>query len=490
MTTKLDSTMQDIFVECCRSVEMTAKVFFPERFHRPFSSGHKQIFAAIDDPSIRKLLIKAPRGFGKTSILQLASNARDLLFQTTNYIVPISKTQDIAVQQAENLKRELQQNELIREFFPDLKTKNWSKEGWETSTGCLVVPRGANQQVRGQLYKNFRPNRIILDDIEGKKEVQNDRLRAELKTWVMTDVMNSVDRGAKDWKITVIGTVLHQDSLIEHLAADPAWTTISIELFDDDYKSQWPDFMSDEDVAAMVKEYRDSNRLDELWQEYRNIPISKEGASFQAEHFRYYREEELTSAQRRQMSTMVIVDPAKTTGPESCETAIVAVGFNPIERRLYIREIIAGHFNPHDQASLAISLAKKLGAIVLAVEKTGLDEYITYPFRTMMIKEGAAFTLVELKARGDKLDRISGLIPFYRQGMVYHNPDQCTKLESQLLMYPKSKMQDVMDATSYCVQVLDQAAAFFNGDALSFQHLEERYAELAAGYDEPLKYRS
>jgi hypothetical protein len=212
-----DTAVQEVLVSCYRSTRTSCKVLFPDRFTLPFSELHQEIFDILDDDSIQLAAIAAPRGFGKTSIVNLAYPAKKILFQEKQFIVPISCTATQAVMHSENLKRELTQNPIMVELFGPMKSDSFSKECWITQSGVMILPRGAGQQVRGILHKHHRPDLIICDDLEDPEAVMNDEIRKKLKEWFFADVCNSINRAKKDWKIVVIGTILHEDSLLANL---------------------------------------------------------------------------------------------------------------------------------------------------------------------------------------------------------------------------------------------------------------------------------
>jgi len=76
-----DKDLKSIMAECFLSTKMTSKVMFPERFYLPFSSLHDQIFEVLDNDDIQKVVIAAPRGFGKTSLINLAYPSKHILFR-------------------------------------------------------------------------------------------------------------------------------------------------------------------------------------------------------------------------------------------------------------------------------------------------------------------------------------------------------------------------------------------------------------------------
>ena len=449
--------LQQLMVDCMKSMEVFCKVFLPERFFRRFSTLHRQIFDILDDKTIQRRCIAAPRGFGKSSIISFAYPLRQILFKETNYVVPISLSATSAVEFSEEVKRELTTNTMIQKMFPEMKSKRWSRDLWDTSTGIRIKPRGSGQQVRGLLYGNSRPTDIIIDDIEDKEMVRNEQRRRELREWFYSDVCNSIDRGSKDWRITFVGTVLHQDSLLTTVLEDPEFKPLLLELCDDNYKSNWPDFMTDAEIRKLADHYRSQNMLVEFYQEYRNMPIALEDAHFTQEMFKFYDEGDssLGLDDARKCENIVIMDCAKTTGPTSNDTAIICIGLNLSDNKIYIRDLVLGQFHPSQQVDEALKMCSRFNVKNLGVEVTSLCEFITYPIRSEILSRHLNIGLVELKARGKKEDRICALQPFYKKGMVHHNSAVTGPLEAQLMSFPRGKKDDAIDAEAYLIEMLD-----------------------------------
>jgi len=455
-------TAKLLMSQCFLSTKVTAKMLFPDRFYLPFSSLHDTIFDILDDDKIQLAVIVAPRGFGKTSTVNLAFPAKKILFREKKFIVPISCTATQAVMQGENLKRELMNNRIIAGLFGPLKSDSFSKEMWVTSSGVAVMPRGSGQQVRGILYGDSRPDLIIVDDLEDTEAVRSDEQRAKTKAWFFEDVMNSINRAKRDWKIIVIGTLLHEDSLLANLLEDKGWHHSHLSICDDNFESNWPDFMDNEAILSLVDSYRRMGLLDSFYREYMGVPIAKESAKFKQEHFKQYEETDAEFIKvRNKLENIVIFDPAKTTKLASDETAIVGIGIDVETPKIFVRDIIKGRLHPEEQYNKAFDMADRLKAKVIGVEVTSLNEFITYPLRTEMLRQRRYYDIVELKARASKEERIEALVPFYRLGFVYHNTSCCAPLEAQLLSFPRSKRDDVMDAVAYVVEMLELGGRYF-----------------------------
>lgn len=273
------------------------------------------------------------------------------------------------------------------------------------------------------------------------------------------------------------------------------WYTTTISICDDNYKSNWPDFITDEGVRALADSFASKGLLDTFYREYRNIPIAKESASFRAEYFKYY--EEIDEPEKKEqkehkiyvapltihpyVENVVLVDPAKTVQMQSDFSAIVGVGVNTVDNRIFVRDVVARRLYPDELYNEIFAMALRIRARVIGIEVTSLNEFITFPFKNEMMKRGKFYELVELHARRSKLERIGALVPFYRQGSVYHNASCCGALESQLLWFPKSKRVDIADALAYLVPLLEEGSRYFQPTQ---KQLKDEFADLE--YDEPL----
>ena len=467
--------VEEVMAQCFASTKIAAKTLFPDRVSRPFTSIHDVLFDLMDDPTKQKVCIAAPRGFGKTTLNTIIHPAKKILFQEKHFIMPVSATASSAVAQGENLKRELLSNTDIGRFFGPMKSDVFSKEQWVTANDIMVMPRGAGQQVRGQLYKNYRPDLIIIDDLETTEGTASEDQRKKLKEWFYSDLCNCVDRSRNDWKIIMIGTVLHEDALLVELLDDPEWHSVRLEICDDDFNSHWPDFMSSEACKTLYNEYKAKGQADVFFREYRNLPISTEDATFKTDYFQDYAEEGLKG---KFLKYVVIVDPAKTVQMHSADSAIVCWAVDQDGRKLYFVDCVSGKFRPDELYNEMFDMVERWKATILAVEVTSLNEFITQPIKNEMRVRGVFPRFVELNARGKKEDRIAALAPFYRLGYVYHNPRVASKLESQLMGFPRSKLWDVMDAAAYIVELMELEGDYFHPSD-DYDVLEaEDYSEL------------
>lgn len=458
-----------------------AQMFMPDRFCAPFSNLHDQILRVFDSKD-RMKAIGAPRGIGKTSIA-IAKMAKCICYRQKKFIIFVSNSATSAEIHTENLKRELLGGKEIKDLFGNISAtsldgmdETFSKKAWVTSTGTYVLPRGSGQQIRGLTFGSYRPDLIIIDDLEDTETIDNPDVRLKRKTWFHADLMKATSRLNRDWEVIYIDTLKHEDALLEEMLSSPAWTSIRLELFDDNYKSLAPDFISDEEVMKEVEYHREHGILDVLYREFRCQPISKEDAIFKPEYFQYYDEAKLEA---RGVETFILVDPAKTVKIHADESAILAVGVSTKDAKIFVRDIVHGRLYPEQIYDEAIRMAAMYGARAIGCEVTSLHEFISKPFKDAIGKSGKYYEFIELAARGKKEERIRALVPYYRRGQVFHNRMVCAPLESQLLGFPKSKYWDVMDAFAYSIGMMDFGDRYFEPEPLvDDAEIEKKFLEL------------
>ena len=491
--------LDDLLVECYKSTGLFSKTFFPETFSSPFCQLHNEILELIDSPE-RKIAIAAPRGLGKTTICR-SLVAKSILYRDRNFVPYVSKSFSAAKLQTENLKRQIIQNRMIRKIFGSIKNKNateygidesFSKDSWvaklaEEDIGTMIFPRGSGQQIRGVLFGDKRPDLIIVDDFEDPDLICNEELRKKWKEWFFADLEKCVSRYSKDWKIVYIDTLKHEDSLLQELLDASDWCSVRLELFDDNLKSNAPLIMTDAEVQQEYKVHEEKGQLDVLYREYRNLPISTKDAVFDPKFFQKYSEPEEKLWENRNLRNVVIVDPAKTVKLHSDDSAIVCWGVDRTTHKMFLRDCVAGKMYPDELYDQMFQMVLRMNAGILGIEVTSLNEFIKQPIENEMMKRGMHPLLMWLSARAHKNDRIAQLAPFYRQGYVWHNESCCQKLESQLLSFPRSKHDDVMDASAYIIEVMDKDLLYFDPVDYDEFEQEESYKELEN--DDPLRFQ-
>ena len=488
------------------------KFFMPDHFRHAFNRAHYMMAEALDDTSIQKVNIVGCRGLGKTSIVVKGYIGRNVAWRHIHHVVYGSKSEDIAVQKTENLKLELMRNKRIQAIFPSIKvtgykddfTEKFSQTAWVAFGDVCVRSQGMKQAFRGLNYDRWRPEIVMLDDTQEMKEIQNAELRDEQFKHLRGDVEECVDQWEGSWfKIVHADTCKHEDGLTERLESLPDWTTIRIPAahYDEEkkvYITLYPDMLSQKRLDEKVESARIGGTLDVFARETLARPSAVEDQAFQKKDFHYYSEHDrkfITGLPI--MDTVILIDPAKAgrkavANPKACDTAIGVISVDRWSPAIYYREVIADRFDPNEIVDLVLELEQKFDVHIIGNEVTGLGKWGMYPFETEYRRRGGRCQLVELHAkRGEnedgKTERIKQLIPFYRRGQVFHNPNakSINKLEQQLLSFPTSKLWDCMDMAAYAVQVLSDTNLIFvpkQPTEMDYKAVEREYAAIERAY--------
>ncbi len=149
-------------------------------------------------------------------------------------IVIISETSTSAEEFTVRIRDAFTTSERLRYYYKvefhdaiDSITGQWTRSTFKFND-CFVQSVGSGQQIRGKVKGASRPTLVIADDIYSENNTITEERRARIKAWWNNAVMNSIDnvRG----KVLVLGTILHDDTIIVELEKNPQWNTIKIEL--------------------------------------------------------------------------------------------------------------------------------------------------------------------------------------------------------------------------------------------------------------------
>lgn len=129
-------------------------------------------------------VIAAPRGHAKSTNFTFKDTLHAVLYGYKHYCILISDSSDQAEEFLENIKTELEENADIIEDFGILKgNKVWRSGVILTKTDIKVEAIGSGKKIRGRHHRNWRPDLIVLDDIENDENVNTPEQRKKLKSW-------------------------------------------------------------------------------------------------------------------------------------------------------------------------------------------------------------------------------------------------------------------------------------------------------------------
>jgi hypothetical protein len=198
------------------------KTYFPHYFSLDGKSKlqeelEERYYKIIDryKPYGLRFAIAAPRGFGKSTDVSIAFPIWCIVNNFKHFITIFSDAIELAETLVEAIKAELEENERLKQDFPDATGigKVWKIGELVSKNNVKVKAYGSGKRVRGVKHGTFRPDLTIIDDLENDTNVRSRKQRDKLEEWLDEAVENlgSVD---DSMDILYIGTILHRDSVL------------------------------------------------------------------------------------------------------------------------------------------------------------------------------------------------------------------------------------------------------------------------------------
>lgn len=192
---------------------------------RPFNKFHYELFDTIvfGERSIRRVR-GAPRGAAKSTIETLIKPIHDVCYGLEKFILVVSGTAPLANKKLKNIRSEIQFNSALRNLyglrFPGGKAGESEFLALSDYGQTYFMAMGKGTAIRGVSWREARPTKIISDDFELSEEVVNEKLRLKDQEKYFEDIGQAGDTGTN---FVFVGTMLHRDSLLAKLLANPRY---------------------------------------------------------------------------------------------------------------------------------------------------------------------------------------------------------------------------------------------------------------------------
>lgn len=398
----------------------------------------------------------APRGFGKTTINQLCIMF-SIVYDMDKFIVVIEKTFTEASEFLSNIRHEFAENDRIKAFYGDMIKKSTKEDKVKDAQGDIFIngirlrAKGFNQSVRGLKSREWRPTKIYCDDIEEDNHINSIDQRNKYKDNYLKGVLPATD---VDGYIKMVGTILHQDSLLATLIRQHKgriWRAYEIQ--DPVATLLWParwsmDRLNEKKQQMMV----DGQSIAKFSQEYLNMPVDDETRPFKWEWLQN------TYTQIPDgYNTFIALDVADATGDKNDYTGVVVVCIDS-QHNWYIKFAKRYRVSIEGLVDLIFQLWGEYSPLQIGVEKRAFDDQIK-PLLSQKSDITGVYPIVEeLKHGGQsKENRIAGrtigaLSGRFEGGKILFAegfPNDQKLLQGELYDFPRGKYDDLADALAY-----------------------------------------
>lgn len=461
------------------------------RFHRELCEMLKKVTRG----EIKKVAWAAPRGHAKSAYLSNCFPLHEIVYNRRKYILIISETDGMAQRFVEWIGDQLKYNEKLRRDFGEILDPNKKKnerdnnEAFLTHTGILCEASSMGKQLRGKRNKSYRPDLVILDDIESAKNTNTAELREKNLDWLNKVVMPI---GDKNTAFVYMGTVVHRNGLLPYVlnSADFKSRKFQAIVKPPERMDLWEKFgeilrqKEDPDRLQKALDFYEENKAEMdkgaevLWEykmslldlmieryergaaafnsEYMNNPVDEERQRFKPENMMYFDYDDLVDDKGRELPLEYVGywDPAIGKKRGSDYNAIVIIGRNRRTGVIYVRETWAKQCPASVAMDQVMKLIKKYQPRIFGVETIQAQHEYYLQLRARLTKEGIYTTKLKPVPfqQGRKDERIDMLEPLFENGTIRVMRHQYLLLE-QLEMFPNGDFDDLPDALATAVSL-------------------------------------
>lgn len=497
-------------------MEFFGRAYFPHYFSRPSPDFHRSLddiwkngvlkgkypLSQAEAKAISRMpgtrrVVAAPRGHAKSTTLTFKGTMHAVLYQYKHYPIILSDSSEQAEGFLDNMRVEFDENAAIHEDFGRLEGKVWRSNVLVTKTNIKIEAIGSGKKIRGRKHRNWRPDLMLLDDVENDENVRTPEQRGKLDNWFK----KAVSKAGDDYTdIIYIGTLLHYDSLLANTLKNPGYRAVKFQAvirFSPAEKlwEQWEALYTDlEDTEreltakAFFAEHRKEMLAGTqvLWEEknsyydlmvtkvcdgesafnseLQNEPINPDDCIFIQEWFEFYNEAELNFSDKA-YDFFGFVDPSLGKSKKSDFSAILTLAKHKTSGYLYVLDADIERRHPDRIITDVLEKERWLrraygrGYKKLGAETNQFQWFLKEELAKASAKAGLYLPIDEVQQTSDKVMRIQTLQPDIKNKYLKFNARHKRLLE-QLYHFPMGAHDDGPDALEGCRTIAKNTKRF------------------------------
>jgi len=390
----------------------------------------------------------------KSTIITFGKTIQDILINPNITVGIFSHTRPIAKAFLEQIKRELEENDMLQACFPDVLYASPQKESpkWSLDSG-IIVKRNQNPKectieawglVDGQpTSKHY--SLLIYDDVVTLASVTTPEQINKTTEALAISYNLAAEGGNKRFLGTRYNYNDTYRQILDRETAIPRIHTAT----DDGTLNGEPVLMSRE---TLMKKYKDMGVFVFSSQMLQN-PTADKAMSFQKDWLMYYNDLKYNN----HWNYYILVDPAGEKKKTNDYTVMVVIALGD-DNNYYLVDGLRDRLNLTEKWIKLSNLVRKWKPINIGYEKYGLQSDIEH-YKFMMNLESFRFNIIPLGGQISKNDRILGLVPIFENhrfflphvlGYVDYEGNMQDFIQhfinDEYLSFPVSTFDDMLDS--------------------------------------------
>lgn len=458
-------------------IEAFAGVYLSPRYDQPQPTPdfHRECWQRYCSPH-PACATAAPRNHAKSTGLTHDFILANVCFRIEDYVILVGASEEMAIEHLSDIANEFRENEaLIRDF----KIKGFiTEQKTDIIVECTdghqfrILARGAEQKIRGRKWRGKRPGLIVCDDLEDDEQVENKDRRAKFRKWFFRACKQALrDRG----RIRVHGTILHFDSLLNHLCKNKAWRSRKYRAhasFQDFSQILWPEKFPESRLREIRQEFINEGDSAGYSQEYLNDPHDNEDQYLTKDQFLPMTEEDFEVYKYMAVGCDFAVSKEDTANRTS-----FTIGGKDTANILHIVENRSGRMDTKEWVDEMFSIQVAWNPQAFYVEDGVIWKAIYPMIREEMIKRDIWMNLVPILPTKDKAVRGRPFQKRMKARSVRFNKeaDWYKEYEGILLLFTgvsEALQDDEFDSTALLAKGIQEAKVEAE-DALTDEEVEQ-----------------
>ena len=417
------------------------RTYLPHYFSQIPAPFHYELVSLLEQrggEAVTPTVVAAPREFAKTTVCAFGYVLHQVCFKRRHFVIIGSDTEDLASDLTGYIYLELLYNDRLQQDFGELVRANRAVDDFLTLNDIRVKARGRGQRLRGLKHKQWRPDLIILDDLENDINVRNPEIVQQILDWVKAAVYPALDAGGS---LLVIGTILRWRSALHLMLTSPEepYCHFQPRLYravQEDGTSLW----EARHPLAKLRLQKQLMGTMAFNREKMNEPAPENGF-FQEEWIHYYHPDSLKD---RELVVVGFFDPSLETGAGSDYKACVTVGWDRQEMMFYVLDAFIQKVTLEQTLRAIFNRHQEYDYQILGVEDNLFQRLLLKEFDRLGQERGQFLPVKGVTHRLAKETRVASLTPLLERGKIRFirgHSDQELLVE-QLLYFPSRTLHD------------------------------------------------
>ena len=465
---------------------------------------HKELCLMLDgiawDNHSGKVCYSMPRGHAKSTFVSNVFPIHQCYFDCATdggrkYILIISETEDLSTKFVEYINSQLKFNKKLRDdlsvIMNESKFDNKKDTGMEfvTTKGTMVRAAGMGKALRGARNGAYRPDLVILDDLESMANTNTKELREKNLHWYNSVIEPIGVEGRTAF--LYVGTLVHGNGLLPDILTriDYESRKYAAIVQEPDNMELWMhyceilDDKTDEEREAKADAFYEENReeMDKGWKtlwsrwtysalmkkkstlgtkafnsEYMNIAYDPDSQVFNEDNIIFFDDRDLIDQWGRKIPLDVygFWDLAVGKGNKRDDyNAVVIIGRDKLTGVMYVLDAWSAKVPAHKALAVAEQKIAEWQPRLFGVETIQMQYEFYRQLQENIMKHGLYSTrLKACNPKAKKEDRIQILEPLFETGYLRLKRSQRLLLE-QLLVFPQGEHDDLPDALASAVDL-------------------------------------